>query len=58
MLPKFDPGEMPQWIKARAPILCACCGAAMTIVRTQIRSADSTSMHHNVDPHRRNTLIV
>ena len=39
---KFDPGPITQWIKQRAPILCACCGAAMTIVRTQIRPTDST----------------
>jgi hypothetical protein len=39
---KFDPGPITQWIKQRAPILCACCGAAMTIVRTKIRPTDST----------------
>ena len=39
---KFDPGPITQWIKPRAPILCACCGAPMTIVRTQIRPMHST----------------
>ena len=38
----FDPGPITQWIKQRAPILCACCGAPMTIVRTQIRPTHST----------------
>ena len=26
------------WVKERPPILCACCGAVMVIVRTRIRS--------------------
>ena len=39
---KFDPGRITQWFKPRAPILYACCGALMTIVRTQIRPTDST----------------
>jgi len=39
---KFDPGPITQWLKQRAPILCACCGALMTIVRTQIRPAHCT----------------
>jgi len=39
---KFDPGRITQWFKQRAPIRCACCGALMTIVRTQIRPTDST----------------
>jgi Putative transposase/Transposase zinc-binding domain len=39
---KFDPGRATAWFQPRAPILCACCGALMTIVRTQIRSTDST----------------
>ena len=34
---RFDPGPITAWIKQRAPILCACCGALMRIVRTQIR---------------------
>jgi hypothetical protein len=38
---KFDPGPITQWIKQRAPILCACCGALMRIVRTQIRPTAS-----------------
>ena len=35
---KFDPGPITEWIKQRAPILCACCGAVMVIVKTRIRS--------------------
>ena len=39
---KFEPVRATiDWIRARAPILCACCGAVMTIVRTRIRSSDS-----------------
>ncbi len=41
---KFDPGRITEWIKKRAPILCACCGALMTIVRTRIRPTDSTGI--------------
>ena len=26
------------WVKARAPVLCPCCGAAMVIVKTGIRA--------------------
>ena len=33
---KFVPASA--WVKRRPPILCACCGAVMTIVRTRIRS--------------------
>ena len=40
VLLKFAPEPSTAWIKQRAPILCACCGAVMTIVRTQIRSTD------------------
>ena len=39
---KFDPARAlawRAWVKPRAPFLCACCGAVMTIVRTRIRSA-------------------
>jgi hypothetical protein len=39
LLLKFDPGRALAWVKARAPILCACCGAVMVIVKTRIRSA-------------------
>jgi len=35
---KFYPGPITEWIKQRAPILCACCGAVMRIVRTKIPS--------------------
>ena len=38
LLLKFAPGQALAWVKQRAPILCACCGAAMVIVRTRIRS--------------------
>lgn len=36
LLLKFVPRLASEWVKARAPILCACCGSAMTIVRTRI----------------------
>ena len=35
---KFVPPQTMAWFKQRAPILCACCGAVMTIVKTRIRS--------------------
>ena len=38
LLLRFDPDRATGWVKQRAPILCACCGAAMTIMRTRIRS--------------------
>jgi Putative transposase/Transposase zinc-binding domain len=38
LLLKFVPGHSMPWVKARAPILCSCCGAVMAIVKTQIRS--------------------
>ena len=38
LLLRFDPGPLTAWCKERAPILCACCGAVMTSVRTRIRS--------------------
>ncbi len=44
VLLKFDPGLASAWIKERAPILCACCGAVMRIVKTQIRSLLSGAM--------------
>ena len=34
---KFVPPAV-DWFKQRAPILCACCGAVMVIVKTQLRS--------------------
>ena len=37
-LVKFAPGRALTWVKQRAPILCPCCGAVMTIVKTQLRS--------------------
>ena len=36
LLLKFVPRAAAEWVKARAPILCACCGAVMAIVRTRI----------------------
>ena len=36
LLLKFVPPPASEWVKARAPILCACCGAVMMIVRTRI----------------------
>ena len=41
LLLKFVPGQATTWFKARAPILCACCGAVMVIVRTRLRSTFS-----------------
>ena len=41
VLLKFDPGPSMAWVKQRAPILCSCCGAAMVIVKTRIRSVFS-----------------
>ena len=38
LLLKFAPGRSLPWFKARAPILCACCGAVMVIVKTQLRA--------------------
>jgi hypothetical protein len=38
LLLKFDPGQTVAWFRKRAPILCACCGAVMVIVKTRIRS--------------------
>jgi hypothetical protein len=37
VLLRFAPGRETAWVKQRAPILCACCGAVMVIVRTRIR---------------------
>lgn len=36
---KFDPGRFTPPRRERPPMLCACCGAVMVIVRTRIRSA-------------------
>jgi hypothetical protein len=38
LLLRFAPAPALAWVKARAPILCACCGAVMVIVKTQIRT--------------------
>jgi len=37
VLLRFAPGQSMAWVRERAPILCACCGAVMVIVRTRIR---------------------
>ena len=39
LLLKFVPPLASAWLRERPPILCACCGAVMQIVRTQIPSA-------------------
>jgi len=39
LLLKFVPRPASEWVKARAPILCPCCGAAMKIVCTRIRAS-------------------
>jgi hypothetical protein len=44
VLLKFVPGQSMAWVRERAPILCACCGAVMVIVRTRIRSGFSGGM--------------
>jgi hypothetical protein len=44
VLLKFAPAPVLAWFKARAPILCACCGAVMVIVRTRIRAAPSAGI--------------
>ena len=41
---QFAPGRLLAGIKARAPILCTCCGAVMVIVKTQLRSVFSGVM--------------
>ena len=38
LLLKFVPASALAWVKPHAPIICSCCGAVMTIVRTRIRS--------------------
>ena len=44
LLLRFAPSPVLAWVKARAPILCSCCGAVMVIVRTRIRSGLSGGM--------------
>ena len=39
LLLKLDPARFTDSIKQRAPIPCACCGAVIAIVRTQIRAS-------------------
>lgn len=36
LLLRFIPAPASDWVKARAPIICTCCGAVMRIVRTRI----------------------
>ena len=38
LLLKVVPSAAATWFKARAPILCTCCGAVMVIVKTQLRT--------------------
>jgi hypothetical protein len=38
VLLKFVPAQIATGFKQRAPILCACCGAVMTIIKTRIRA--------------------
>ena len=35
---KFAPAPVGTWVKARPPVLCPCCGAAMVIVKTGLRA--------------------
>jgi hypothetical protein len=44
LLLRFTPGWALAWVKERAPILCACCGAVMVIVRTRIRATPSAGI--------------
>ena len=44
VLLKFDPGRASDWVKARAPFLCTCCGAVMKIVRTRIAPSLAEAM--------------
>jgi Putative transposase/Transposase zinc-binding domain len=44
LLLKFAPGRLLAWVKPRAPILCACCGAVMVIVRTRMRAGSAGGM--------------
>jgi hypothetical protein len=44
VLLKFAPAPVSAWFKKRAPILCACCGAVMVIVRTRIRATPSAGI--------------
>jgi Putative transposase/Transposase zinc-binding domain len=41
VLLKFVPAQTMLWLKKRAPIPCPCCGAAIVIVKTRIRSVYS-----------------
>lgn len=44
LLLRFAPVPALAWVKQRAPILCACCGAVMVIVKTRIRSGIEGAM--------------
>jgi hypothetical protein len=44
LLLRFAPAPALAWVKQRAPILCACCGAVMVIVKTRIRSGVEGAM--------------
>ena len=45
VLLRCAPIQAAAWVKPRAPILCACCGAVMMIVRTRIRSGTQRACH-------------
>ena len=44
VLLRFDPGAAKPPVGPRPPMLCACCGAVMTIVRMRIRSVASVTV--------------
>ena len=44
LLLKFDPKRFTPPRKARPPLLCSCCGAVMTIVRTRVRATSPDSV--------------
>lgn len=50
ILLRFAPGQTMAWVRERAPIVCACCGAVMVIVRTRIRSGFSGGMPVPIAP--------
>jgi hypothetical protein len=35
---KLDPNRALAWVRKRPPMVCSCCGGAMTIIKTRIRS--------------------
>ena len=51
LLLRCAPSPALAWFKPRAPILCACCGAVMVIVKTQLRSVFSGVMPRPIVTH-------